>query len=84
MMRLGKPEIFADMIRVTTGKEQAKKKEGNCYNCGKANHWAKECRAPKKQTAATAGKATKTPKEKKAGAAGPRGPLEEPPTEKDY
>ncbi|KAE8440538.1 hypothetical protein EG329_007255 [Mollisiaceae sp. DMI_Dod_QoI] len=65
-------------------KGQAKKKEGSCYNCGKAGYWAKECKAPKKQTAATAKKATKALKEKKTKAAGPKEPLEKPPTEKDY
>ncbi|KAE8440335.1 hypothetical protein EG329_008668 [Mollisiaceae sp. DMI_Dod_QoI] len=65
-------------------KGQAKKKEGSCYNCGKAGYWAKECKAPKKQTAATAEKATKAPKEKKIEAAGPKGLLEKPPIEKDY
>ncbi|KAE8440340.1 hypothetical protein EG329_008562 [Mollisiaceae sp. DMI_Dod_QoI] len=65
-------------------KGQAKKKEGSCYNCGKASHWAKECRAPKKQTAAIARKATKAPKEKKTEVAGPKGLLEKPPIKKDY
>ncbi|KAE8440332.1 hypothetical protein EG329_008672 [Mollisiaceae sp. DMI_Dod_QoI] len=81
----GKPsELKKQGKRKPQNKGQTKKKEGSCYNCGKAGHWAKECKALKKQTAATAGKAVKAPKEKKTKAAGPKGLLEKPLTEKDY
>ncbi|KAL0313167.1 UNVERIFIED_CONTAM: Retrovirus-related Pol polyprotein from transposon TNT 1-94 [Sesamum radiatum] len=32
-------------------KGKAKKIKGNCYNCGKPNHMAKDCRLPKKSSA---------------------------------
>ncbi|KAE8440438.1 hypothetical protein EG329_007612 [Mollisiaceae sp. DMI_Dod_QoI] len=77
-------KIYSDVDEREEATRIAKKKEGNCYNCGKAGHWAKKCKASKKQTAAIAKKATKAPKERKTEAAGPKGPLEKPSIEKDY
>ncbi|KAK6140967.1 hypothetical protein DH2020_025285 [Rehmannia glutinosa] len=43
-------ESFTSKKRKHSGKEKgkAKKFKGNCYNCGKPNHMAKDCRHPKK------------------------------------
>jgi hypothetical protein len=30
-----------------------KRRQGDCHNCGKAGHWARDCRAPKKEEGST-------------------------------
>ena len=46
-----KKESATDKALTATGSEGGKKhcQKGNCHNCGKARHWARECHSPKKE-----------------------------------
>ena len=43
-----------DKALAATGSTDRKgRKKGKCHNCGKPNHWARECHSPKKEQSAT-------------------------------
>ena len=76
------------------GAQQGKtgKKEGNCHNCGKPGHWARECRGPKRQrqvamairSKGPATGANRQPVEKRTVAVYQRHEYDEPDTTEDY
>jgi hypothetical protein len=53
----GKKDATTDEALAATSSEGGKKKhrKGNCHNCGKAGHWTRECRSPKKEKDDSAG-----------------------------
>ena len=64
-----KSSAAGDEALAATGSEGNKKKrcKGNCRSCGKAGHWAQECRSPKKEEPAKeSSKADKSDKAQKS------------------
>ena len=46
----GKPKSTGDQALAATGSNgKPKCRKGKCHSCGKAGHWACECRSPKKE-----------------------------------
>jgi hypothetical protein len=56
----GKKDSTTDEALSATASDNGKRRrrKGNCHNCGKAGHWAKECRSPKKDKGDSAGTST--------------------------
>jgi transposase InsO family protein len=56
-----------DALAATGSGGKKKRRKGDCHNCGKAGHWARDCRSPKKEKPAEdTAKAGKTDKAQKS------------------
>jgi hypothetical protein len=56
-----------DALTATGSGGKKKRRKGDCHNCGKAGHWARDCRSPKKEKLAEdTAKAGKTDKAQKS------------------